>query len=72
MSDSIASVLFSKLGQLWCSFAHDQMMWPINGKYQCRRCLRYHEIRWAKATPKLQSEVKIYSAPRISTIFDID
>lgn len=21
-------------------------MWPMNGRYQCRRCLLYHRIPW--------------------------
>lgn len=31
---------------LWCEFFHDQAMWPINGRYQCRTCLRYTEVPW--------------------------
>ena len=25
---------------------HDSPMWPINGRYQCRRCLHYHDVAW--------------------------
>jgi hypothetical protein len=34
---------------LWCGFLHDEPMWPINGRYQCRKCLRYSNIPWAAA-----------------------
>ncbi|HZQ55990.1 MAG TPA: hypothetical protein VFB14_27600 [Bryobacteraceae bacterium] len=36
----------SNIGHLWCSFAHNDVMWPIHGQYQCRRCLRYHTVAW--------------------------
>ena len=31
---------------LWCEFFHDQAMWPMNGRYQCRTCLRYTPVPW--------------------------
>jgi hypothetical protein len=31
---------------LWCDLLHDKPMWPINGRYQCRTCLRYRPVRW--------------------------
>jgi hypothetical protein len=31
---------------VWCQVVHDQAMWPINGRYQCRTCLRYHPVAW--------------------------
>jgi hypothetical protein len=33
---------------IWCQAVHDQPMWPINGRYQCRKCLRYHAVAWAQ------------------------
>ena len=33
---------------LWCELFHDQPMWPINGRYQCGSCLRYHPVRWER------------------------
>lgn len=49
---------------LWCEFFHDQAMWPINGRYQCRTCLRYIPVPWEaeernttlkdQASPKLR------------------
>jgi hypothetical protein len=31
---------------LWCELFHNKPMWPINGRYQCGCCLRYHAVRW--------------------------
>jgi len=31
---------------LWCKSFHNKPMWPINGRYQCASCLRYHAVRW--------------------------
>jgi len=38
--------LVERMKTLWCQVFHDAAMWPINGHYQCRTCLRYHPIRW--------------------------
>jgi hypothetical protein len=35
-----------KAQALWCEMFHDQAMWPINGRYQCRTCLRYTAVPW--------------------------
>ncbi len=32
--------LQSKLGTLWCSLAHQSVMWPVHGQYECRACGR--------------------------------
>ena len=37
-----AKGLVSGVGMLWCKAHHDAAMWPVRGRYQCRRCLRYH------------------------------
>jgi hypothetical protein len=31
----------------WCRMTHDEAMWPMHGRYVCRRCLREHEVEWA-------------------------
>lgn len=31
---------------VWCKSFHNKPMWPINGRYQCGSCLRYHAVRW--------------------------
>lgn len=30
----------SKMGILWCNLAHDSLMWPAHGQYECRSCGR--------------------------------
>jgi hypothetical protein len=45
-------VLFSVIGAFWCALMHrDSSMWPIHGRYQCRRCLRYRQVRWEGYKP---------------------
>jgi len=51
-----------KMAQGWCRLMHNSPMWPINGRYQCRRCFQYHPIAWdmqdrnVKFTPTLLTE----------------
>lgn len=33
-------------GRLWCGVMHDQITWPINGQYRCRKCQREYTISW--------------------------
>jgi hypothetical protein len=33
----------------WCRMTHNEAMWPMHGRYVCRRCLREHEVAWARA-----------------------
>jgi len=40
--------LMNKTKDLWCRAVHNQPMWPVNGRYQCRCCLRYHHVRWTE------------------------
>lgn len=50
----------------WCEFFHDEPMWPIKGRYQCRKCQRYSEVFWdapasghtAQSSP--HAEVSLY------------
>jgi hypothetical protein len=32
----------SKIGTLWCSLAHQSVMWPVHGHYECRDCGRQY------------------------------
>src|SRR3954451_18422059 len=34
------------IGSTWCKLMHSDPMWPINGKYQCRKCHRYRVVTW--------------------------
>ena len=38
------SGLLDRLADLWCRSMHDSPMLPIHGRYQCRRCHRYHDV----------------------------
>jgi hypothetical protein len=44
----ILRTLISSIGSLWCRLMHDDLMHPIHGHYQCRRCLRYRPVPWEK------------------------
>lgn len=44
-----ARTLRSSVGTLWCTLMHDSPMWPVRGRYQCRRCFRYHRVPWDRA-----------------------
>ena len=40
------SGLLDRLADLWCRRMHDSPMLPIHGRYQCRKCHRYHDVSW--------------------------
>jgi len=40
------SGLLDRLANLWCRSMHDSPMMPIHGRYQCRKCHRYHDVSW--------------------------
>ncbi len=35
-----------KLRLLWCRFAHSGAMWPVHGKYTCKKCGLTHRVNW--------------------------
>ncbi len=37
---------WSKLGEFWCRLAHEDIMWPAHGMYECRVCLRRYPVAW--------------------------
>lgn len=39
------------LGAAWCRLAHDSVMWPIHGEYECRTCGRHYAVPWDGAGP---------------------
>lgn len=49
------------ISQVWCKTTHGQAMWPIHGKYICRKCLREYPVSWER--PVLASE---YADPSLS------
>ena len=36
----------SAVGDAWCRMMHSEPMWPVNGEYQCRTCLRKFRVAW--------------------------
>jgi hypothetical protein len=30
-----------RIGTTWCTLAHDSLLWPIHGYYECRSCGRH-------------------------------
>jgi hypothetical protein len=36
----------TRMGDVWCRMMHRDVMWPIHGKFQCRKCFRLHPITW--------------------------
>lgn len=55
MNWKIFFTIWSKLGEIWCRVMHDEVMWPVCGKYQCRVCMRAYRVVWeAQAEPAAQ------------------
>ena len=40
---------WDRLGRLWCNWTHPPPMWPIHGRYICRKCMRSHPIPWSNS-----------------------
>jgi hypothetical protein len=38
--------LLNKFGETWCRLMHPDPMWPVNGTYRCRKCLREFPVAW--------------------------
>jgi hypothetical protein len=38
------SQLLERVEQLWCMTMHTGTMWPMNGRYVCRECLRAYPV----------------------------
>jgi hypothetical protein len=38
--------MWNRIADLWCRKMHTDAMWPIHGKYVCKRCLREHPVVW--------------------------
>jgi hypothetical protein len=43
---SVVRRRWSQLGDLWCTVMHDQVSWPIKGRYRCSRCFRVYAAPW--------------------------
>jgi hypothetical protein len=38
--------MFNRIADMWCRKMHREAMWPIHGKYVCRRCGREYPVEW--------------------------
>jgi hypothetical protein len=38
--------LFGTVSRLYCRLFHKSISRPVNGKYQCWKCLQQFEIQW--------------------------
>lgn len=47
--------MFERLGQWWCKKMHRRAMWPIHGRYVCKKCLREYPITWVSTTQSEES-----------------
>lgn len=32
----------ARIGNFWCRLMHNEPMWPVYGRYECRTCGRHH------------------------------
>ena len=46
--------LLDRLADMWCRRMHDSPMLPIHGRYQCRKCHRYHDVSWEPPKDQLE------------------
>lgn len=46
----------SKLGEFWCRLVHEEIMWPVNGYYECRVCLRRYPVVWQEQAAAVSEE----------------
>lgn len=50
----------------WCRVMHPDPMWPVNGMYQCPRCLRKFPVPWEQkpaVTPKEFEKAPLLTRP---------
>lgn len=38
--------MWNRIAEIWCKSVHTEAMWPIHGKYVCKRCLREYNVEW--------------------------
>jgi hypothetical protein len=40
--------MWNRIADLWCRSMHTEAMWPIHGKYVCKKCFREYPVEWAE------------------------
>ena len=59
----------SAVGASWCQLMHPDPMWPVNGEYQCRVCLRKYPVAWEQPEPAPENHrPSAASAESIATV----
>ena len=53
--------LWTSISSAWCQMIHRSPMWPVNGKYRCRTCMREYSVPWEE--PKEESPSKPAATP---------
>jgi hypothetical protein len=52
--------MWNRIADLWCRKMHNEAMWPIHGKYVCKRCLREYPVAWeGRAAAEANQSVEI-------------
>ncbi len=46
----------SAVSRSWCQAMHPDPMWPINGSYQCPKCLKRYPVPWERQVPNQRLE----------------
>lgn len=73
MASSVSS-LISKAGDVWCGLMHNDIMWPVEGRYRCRTCFREYPVNWGKQAvaghapvPAAKTEFRTLGAARLQS-----
>ena len=56
--------VYQECAEHWCHFAHSEFMWPVNGEYRCRRCLRTYPVPWANAKARSSASHATHTVER--------
>jgi hypothetical protein len=48
----------------WCRAFHGEPMWPVNGQYRCRECLRTYPVAWSNSRPEAEAGMPERKAPQ--------
>jgi hypothetical protein len=59
--------MWNRIADLWCRKMHTEAMWPIHGRYVCKRCLREYPVEWRGQyapieEPGVQSDPSVWLA----------
>ena len=51
------------LAEFWCKTMHPSPMWPINGHYLCRKCLRKYPVKWELGSDRAHTRKRAMRLP---------